>query len=67
MRTRFLWLAVVMAVLGARLAPAASGQSVPKPNPDRSQCHQGKAGASQRSLQRNCPHTNGCCSTARNA
>ncbi|HVG90317.1 MAG TPA: hypothetical protein VNB54_02400, partial [Alphaproteobacteria bacterium] len=35
MRTRFLWIVVVVGLLGALLAPAASGQSVPKPNPDR--------------------------------
>ena len=35
MRTRFLWLVVVMGLLGAALAPRASGQTLPKPNPDR--------------------------------
>jgi len=35
MRTRFLWLVVVMGLLGAALAPGAAGQTLPKPNPDR--------------------------------
>ena len=35
MRTRFLWFVVVIAVLEAALAPRASGQTLPKPNPDR--------------------------------
>jgi hypothetical protein len=35
MRTRFLWFVVVIAVLGAALAPTASAQTLPKPNPDR--------------------------------
>ncbi|HEY7404696.1 MAG TPA: hypothetical protein VIB39_14315 [Candidatus Angelobacter sp.] len=35
MRTRFLWLVVVMGLLGAALAPRISAQTLPKPNPDR--------------------------------
>ena len=35
MRTRFLWLVVVMGLLGGALAPRASAQTLPKPNPDR--------------------------------
>lgn len=35
MRTRFLWLVVIMGLLGATFAPSGLGQSVPAPNPDR--------------------------------
>jgi hypothetical protein len=44
MRTRFLWLVVVIGLMGAMLSPGALGQSVPKPNPDRINAIKAKVG-----------------------